>query len=237
VAALAGCATIGAPPAGPPPPRTVATYFPLVPTSAWSYRVENLVQGRTYRAEVTVRSRAFVEAIGIEGIQVEEEFVGNTGPGLVEEPEPILYFHKGGYLERVYLTYQGGKAVPVGLGSEESRFLPEALDEGRSWDSTTAAFRLGGGWTYDVVHHHRVALEPATVDVPAGSFRNCIRVDTHSSHGPGSGGGTQELVFYYSDWYAPGVGLVRTRQWGDAERRQERTRIDLLDYRIGGEGG
>ncbi|MGH7858738.1 MAG: hypothetical protein ACREQY_15540, partial [Candidatus Binatia bacterium] len=87
------------------------------------------------------------------------------------------------------------------------------------------------------VHHHVVAVEPDVVRVPAGEFRDCIRIDTSSSHGPGSGGSGDELLFYYADWYAPGVGLVRTQQWGDREKRRERTRIELLDYAIGATDG
>jgi hypothetical protein len=40
------------------------------------------------------------------------------------------------------------------------------------------------------------------------------------------------LVFYYSDWYAPGVGLVLTRHWDDAAHERERARIELLSYSI-----
>ncbi len=78
-----------------------------------------------------------------------------------------------------------------------------------------------------------MAAERETVNVPAGSFGDCIRVDSSSTEGPGSGYGPgEELVFYYSDWYAPGVGLVLTRQWDDPEREHERTRIELLTYSI-----
>ena len=42
----------------------------------------------------------------------------------------------------------------------------------------------------------------------------------------------EELTFYYSDWYAPGVGLVLTRQWDDAKHERERTRIELMAYSV-----
>ena len=110
---------------------------------------------------------------------------------------------------------------------------PEVLAQGASWDSNTQAFRVGGGIGFSVTFRHTVSLERESVEVPAGTFANCVRVDTYSTEGPNSGYRPgEELVFYYADWYAPDVGLVLTRQWDDAEHQRERTRIELLAYSI-----
>ena len=218
----------------PAEPVPVARIFPLIEGSRWVYRVRSFVRNHTYRAEVRVLGRERVESIGREGVTVVERFFG-TGPGLEEEPEPVLYFFREGFLERVYLTYQAGKAVPIGFGSEETKFLPERMTPGQKWESNTVAFRVGDSFGYNVSHRHEVAFETDSVSVPAGSFDGCLRIDTHSDHGPGAGGEGDELVFWYQDWYAPGVGLVQTRQWGDEARTRERTRIELMEYEIGEE--
>ena len=165
-----------------------------------------------------------------EGIEVEERYTGGGTFWVLEEQEPVLYYRDQGFLHRLFLTRQGGKLVPAS-GSGDTRFLPAVLEAGASWDSATVAFQVQTGETgFQVTHRHVLNLERDVVRVPAGSFSNCIRVDTYSSHGPGSGAHGDEIVFYYSDWYAPGVGLVRTQQWDDEKRTRERSRIELLDY-------
>ncbi len=143
----------------------------------------------------------------------------------------MVYFRENGYLNRVQLTYQAGKVVAAS-GSGDRQYLPEVLTDGASWDSNTEAFRIGD-LGFKVSFRHAVAVERETVKVPAGTFDDCIRVDTASTEGPDSGYRPgEELVFYYSDWYAPGVGLVLTRQWDDAAHERERSRIELLSYSI-----
>jgi hypothetical protein len=180
-----------------------------------------------------VYGRQYVDAVRREGIAVEERYsnFGLGGPFILEEQEPIVYFRENGYLNRVLLTYQAGKVVAAS-GSGDRQYLPEVLTDGATWDSNTEAFHVGD-LGFKVSFRHAVAVKRETVTVPAGSFGECIRVDTSSTEGPDSGYRPgEELTFYYSDWYAPGVGLVLTRQWDDAAHERERTRIELLSYSV-----
>jgi hypothetical protein len=211
----------------------VESYFPLTDRSQWTYRVQDFVKKLTYQTKVRVYGRRYVEAIQRAGISVEERYssFGPQGPYILEEQEPMLYFRENGYLNRVLLTYQAGEVIAVS-GSGDTQFLPEVLSDGASWDSNTQAFRVGDHG-FKVSFRHTVSIERSTIKVPAGDFENCVRVDTSSTEGPNSGYQPgEELVFYYSDWYAPGVGSVLTRQWDDAKREHERTRIELLSYSI-----
>jgi hypothetical protein len=211
----------------------VESYFPLTDRSQWTYRVQDFVKKLTYQTKVRVYGRRYVKAIQREGISVEERYsnFGPLGPYVLEEQEPMLYFRENGYLNRVLLTYQAGEVIAAS-GSGDTQFLPEVLSDGASWDSNTQAFRVGDHG-FKVSFRHTVSIERSTIKVPAGDFENCVRVDTSSTEGPNSGYQPgEELVFYYSDWYAPGVGLVLTRQWDDAKREHERTRIELLSYSI-----
>jgi hypothetical protein len=211
----------------------VDSYFPLTDKSQWSYRVQDFVRNLTYQSKVRVYGTQYVDAVRREGISVEERYsnFGLGGPFVLEEQEPMVYFRENGYLNRVLLTYQAGKVVAAS-GSADRQYLPEVLTDGASWDSNTEAFRIGD-LGFKVSFRHAVAVERETVKVPAGTFDDCIRVDTASTEGPDSGYHPgEELVFYYSDWYAPGVGLVLTRQWDDAAHERERSRIELLSYSI-----
>jgi hypothetical protein len=211
----------------------VESYFPLTDRSQWTYRIRDFVKKLTYQTKVRVYGRQFVEAIQREGISVEERYSswGTGGPYILEEQEPMIYFRDKGYLNRVQLTYQAGKVVAAS-GSGDTQFLPELLINGASWDSNTQAFRVGD-LGFKVNFRHTVAIERESVAVPAGSFADCVRVDTYSTEGPDSGYRPgEELTFYYSDWYAPGVGLVLTRQWDDAKHERERTRIELMAYSV-----
>ena len=211
----------------------VESYFPLTDKSQWSYRVQDFVRNLTYQSKVRVYGRQYVEAVRREGISVEECYsnFGLGGPFVFEEQEPMVYFRENGYLNRVLLTYQAGKVVAAS-GSGDRQYLPEVLTDGASWDSNTEAFRIGD-LGFKVSFRHAVAVERETVKVPAGTFDDCVRVDTASTEGPDSGYHPgEELVFYYSDWYAPGVGLVLTRHWDDAAHERERARIELLSYSI-----
>lgn len=211
----------------------VESYFPLTDQSRWTYRVQDFVKRLTYLSKVRVHGRQFVEAVKRDGIGVEERYsnFGPGGPFILEEQEPILYFHENGYLNRILLTYQAGKVVPAS-GSGDTQFLPEVLKNGETWDSNTQAFRVGD-LGFKVSFRHTVAIERETIKVPAGTFEDCVRVDTSSTEGPNSGyRPEEELVFYYSDWYAAGVGLVLTRQWDDPMHERERARIELMEYSV-----
>jgi hypothetical protein len=235
-ALVASCAqAVQTPPPAPvaASPIPVEAYFPLTDKSQWSYQVQDFVKKLTYQSKVRVYGTRYVDAVQREGISVEERYssFGMEGPYVLEEQEPMLYFRENGYLNRLLLTYQAGKVVAAS-GSGDRQFLPEVLTHGASWDSNTEAFSVGE-LGFKVSFRHTVAAGRESVKVPAGSFDDCIRVDSSSTEGPDSGYRPgEELVFYYSDWYAPGVGLVLTRQWDDAQRERERTRIELLSYSV-----
>jgi hypothetical protein len=69
----------------------------------------------------------------------------------------------------------------------------------------------------EVQQRHRVAPKPERVVVPGGVFARCMRVETTAIHSGVDDHGAHtgpQVTYYYSDWYAPGVGLVKTEQRG-----------------------
>ena len=73
--------------------------------------------------------------------------------------------------------------------------------------------------------------------MPAGRFMGCVRVDTTATHGATGADGKPvgpQVVYHYSDWYAPGVGLVRTEQRNGAA--EILATIELIRFRAAGDG-
>jgi hypothetical protein len=63
-----------------------------------------------------------------------------------------------------------------------------------------------------------------------------VRVETTAVHvaiGPDGNAVGPRIVYYYSDWYAPGVGLVRTEQ--RSATAEVLATIELVSYQIGRE--
>jgi hypothetical protein len=192
-------------------------FFPLHPDDTWIYAVDRPLRNAHTRMTVRVRGERYVESLRRRCSLVDESYAGNDNeieaPGGKPEIHPIAYYRENGFLYRALsLEYRGKELRDVGLGSGEERFLPDALDRDLSWDSATTAYDLGGGNSYGVRQTHRAVSEPGVIEVPAGRFTGCIRVDTVAVHG-GKHDGEYEahpIVLYYADWYAPNVGLIRT---------------------------
>ena len=198
---------------------TAVDFFPLHPDDTWVYAVDRPLRNLHTRMTVRVRGERYVETLRRRCRLVDESYAGDDtvidAPDGKPETYPIAYYRENGFLYRALsLEYHGGELRDVGLGSGEERFLPDALNRGLAWDSLTTAYDLGGGSSYGVRQTHRAILESGPVEVPAGRFTGCIRVDTVALHGGKHDGAydANPIVLYYSDWYAPGVGLIRTIQ-------------------------
>jgi len=186
-----------------------------------------------FRFIATVRQNAFVDPEGRACRIVDERYTDVSAGQTV----PIVYCIEGGYLHRVMsLEYRGEQLEDNGLRSGELKFLPTNLTRASSWEGFTNAYRMpdGSGYVVEQSHHATDATEQATV--PAGRFTGCVRVDTTAVHYATSPEGQpigRRVTFYYADWYAPGIGLVRTEQ-RNAEAKVLAT-IELDRYDIGGE--
>jgi hypothetical protein len=216
-------------PSSPRPPDVTAkipveSYFPLTDQSRWTYRIQDFVKKISYLSKVRVHGRQFVDSVKRDGIGVEERYssFGPGGPYILEEQEPILYFHENGYLNRILLTYQAGKVVAAS-GSSDTQFLPE-YKRGRLDSTAGPSASAISAWAS---FRHTVALERETVTVSAGTFTDCVR-STLANGGLNSGYRPERISSYYADWYAPGVGLL-TRH-GTTPHERERTRIELTEY-------
>jgi hypothetical protein len=204
---------------------------------------------RNVRTRMTVRVRGerFIHSLGLTCRLVDETYGGADAAmvaALGETPDaevhPIAYCRKDGFLYRALsLEYDGDDVREIGLGSGEERFLPDGLSSDLSWESLTTAYNLGGGTGYGVRQTHRAFVEADVVEVPAGRFGGCVRVETVAVHSGQFRGKSDAdpVVLYYADWYAPNVGLVRTIQ-SDRPGREgpPLAQIELLAYDVEGAG-
>jgi hypothetical protein len=212
-------------------------FFPLHAEDTWVYEVARPLRNEHTRMTVRARGVRFVPVLNRRCHLVEESYAADADNGGHPEMYPIAYYREKGFLyRRMSLEYRDGQLHDVGLGTAEERFLPIRLTANLTWDSETTAYDLGKSDRYGVEQRHRVVLDPAPVAVPAGSFSGCLRVDTvaihHSQHGATNQG--QPIVLYYSDWYAPNVGLVRTIQSSRVDGGPALARIELVAYDVEG---
>jgi hypothetical protein len=210
-----------------------ADFFPLAPNSHWEYLVSRLPHGEHFRFAATVRPDEFAAPNGHRCRIVEERY-GDLAP---DERFPIVYCAEGGFLHRVMsLEYRGESLEDNGLRSGEVKFLPMNLGQASTWEGLTNAYRLPDGSGFEVRQLHKVSAQPEPVEVPAGRFERCARVETtavHTAIGPDGSPVGPRIVYYYSDWYAPGVGLIRTEQ--RSATAEVLATIELVSYQIGRE--
>jgi len=211
----------------------VADFFPLAPNSHWEYSVSRSPRGERFRFAATVRQDDFTAPNGRHCRIVEERY-GDVAP---DQRFPVVYCAEGGFLHRVMsLEYRGESLEDNGLRSGEVKFLPTNLAQASAWEGLTNAYRLPDGSGFEVRQLHKVYAQPEPVDVPAGRFEHCARVETTAVHvaiGPDGSPVGPRIVYYYSDWYAPGVGLVRTEQ--RSASAEVLATIELVSYQIGRE--
>jgi len=226
---VASCGVVPAPRARP----ASADFFPLAPRSRWEYVISSRAGGDSFRFVATVRQDEFLAKDGRVCSIVDERYTDASAG----ERFPVVYCAEGGFLHRVMsLEYRGGALEDNGLRSGEVKFLPTDLTHIHAWEGRTNAYRLSDGSGFDVEQYHQVASDPERVVVPAGEFPHCVRVETTAVHSAIGADGEPigpRFVYYYSDWYAPGVGLVKTEQRNPGA--EVLATIELVTYEIGEE--
>ena len=205
-------------------------FFPLTPNSRWEYLVTRRTEGARLRFVATVQPEEFRGPRG-QGCRIVDERFGDLTAG---ESFPVVYCLEAGFLQRVTsFEYRGQSLEDNGLRSGESMFLPINLGQTRAWESLTKAYQLPDGSGFEVRQLHQVFAQSEPIEVPAGRFDRCARVETtaiHAATGPDGASVGSRLVYYYSDWYAPGVGLVRTEQ--RSVTGEVLVNVELVDYQI-----
>jgi len=200
-----------------------ASYFPLVPGSHWRYQLstsEGVIQ-----IEVTAKGEQPLPPEGQMAFVMDER---NLGPSLgFDEIAPVAYVIDGGYLGRIHDVGYDGSGQLRSLGQNHPTWiLPLEPKAGDSWNQRNLLFESPEGegarmaWDADVG-------SPLRLTVPAGTFDGVVEIVSRyydvSARDPGP-------KVIYHDYYARGVGLVKSvteDPQGNASARVEQV---LLDY-------
>jgi hypothetical protein len=198
-------------------PGIAATFFPLGQGLKWTYRVLDRTRGTTYILSDRVVGPTHIST-GHLGVEVESQYSGPSG--LFNSL--IIYFAKNGYLAR-----QSGIGT-VEVTSPERAFLPQLLKPDLAWSNSIVPFDQQSHG-FRVSQTHRTFFETRAVEVPAGSFSGCIRLESDALY-QSSNASDFSLKLKYIDWYAPRVGLVKTVVEQSGFFGSELWRIELLTF-------
>ena len=192
--------------------------FPLSTGRSWTYRVRDSA-GRVSELRARV-NRELVSDAGT--LTLVEESGGIPGDARVRSAgDLVAYYSRAGFVFRAP-WYASGSRLPATGGAEP--ILPVDLAASPTWQGSHAVLGIDGPPLYQVRTESRVVANDDTVAVPAGRFTKCLRVDTVVVAAVPASEPKREIVHYYTDWYAPGVGLVKMASAVDADGRK----LDLL---------
>lgn len=186
-----------------PPEAPGGSYFPMVPETRWVYALRS-PRGSS---QIEVRARGERSLPGrAQPVFVMDETIRGFGAGFVET-SPVAYVVEGGYVARITAVDYAESGALRALGEADATLvLPLDPRPGQRWSQQTTLFQTpegGGGsmgWSAEV--------RPLTsVVVPAGRFDDVVEIELVYSN---LGGGSAEPQVLYRDYYARGVGLVRS---------------------------
>ncbi len=195
------------------PPRAPGTesreYFPLRRGGHWSYELRTGPFSPSTRIEVTSRGEHGVRDSN-EALFLMEERLSGRVYGL--EPAGLVgYRVADGYLTRIPAVSLGADGQVSILGGDGMSFLPVDPNPGQTWSDRAVVFRESGGsrqvWTAEIE-------AVGSMRVPAGRFDDVIVV--RSQQWDPEWHATKPL-HSYEDYYARGVGLIRSVSHNNAQ--------------------
>ncbi len=214
---VAGCSE----PSGPFAPGEAALeFFPMVEGARWLYRVD-LGIGET---ELEVVARGLRDVQGLDGpVFIMDEINRGQSFGMARLA-PTGYVIAGGRIRRYTgLDYTESGEIQLLGGEDAAILLPHHVRGSHTWSEETRMFELpeGGGGQARFEGHTEML---AALEVPAGRFEDVLLVRTLywdpdiDSAGP---------LMSYEDYYARGVGLLRsvTRNEQDASAQMVEQRL------------
>jgi hypothetical protein len=198
-------------------PTLAGDYFPLRPGSTWTYRIIE-DGGRKRTTTHTLKERVLART-SAQTSQVESEYSGQSG---------VLNSTTVYFAEHGYLTRQSIISRRAGVVSAEQAFLPQLLKPNLIWSNSLVPF-VQQPDVFHVAQTHRTFFDSGTVEVPAGKFSGCIRIESWTLYRSALNT-NPPLKLHYVDWYAPHVGLVKTLVQQDGFFGSELARIELLKF-------
>ena len=187
-------------------------YFPLGEDTAWTYSLDFVMPDGKNKKQISIRT------LGESSFKTEDAKVDGVVRRTSDGTEYFVQERDDGF-------YRVGKRVVVETKPQADKAARLILPKGKN-------LRVGYTWTLDtspyVMHWmppfieangsikpfdlvFEIASLDETVETPAGVFEKCIRVDAVGKmvFYADASLGYQEILINHSEWYAPGVGLVK----------------------------
>jgi hypothetical protein len=214
-----------------PPARSLL--LPLARGNEWVYEVRNPA-GQVSKMTMRVKGERYIESRGMAATIVEESG-GIPGNAFLDgDSDLVAYYLRGGFIFRSPLLIArdwGLEDRGAELGDE--RLLPVDPERDPAWESAYGLFEFGSRPLYEFHASSRLAPAVERVSVPAGDFERCVRVETSVSATTPSAPTARTIVHYYVEWYAPRVGLVRSRSFvTEGDSRLEVGSVELVGFRV-----
>ncbi len=196
-------------------------YFPLTSGLKWTYTLTAEVPPGE-PAEILITSHG-EEELGGQRVTRERVDVGGETHWLF-----VAVDHRGVYR---YATQSQDEEQPV-LETTRDYYLVYPLEVGASWRGESEPSFLEARVRVPI--ESKVESTSETVAVPAGEFRDCVKVKT-TGHAPLPGDPPRTFTVSEEVWYAKNVGMVRsvvveTMEGGGEDQRVEvRTELAALE--------
>ena len=189
-------------------------YFPLQKGVMWEYQVDEKLTGRENYRSFTIENRGLAQFPADHEYAGDQISIRHTSDGT---DYYILKDDSGIYrvAKRTLIEYEPR------FDANLVRVLPNHrdLNVGRSWViptkpyalHATASFAVPDPRKRDINMQFEIKSITETVEVPAGIFENCIRVEGNTllTLYVDPKLGYQDIPITQTEWYAPGVGLVK----------------------------
>lgn len=207
------------------------TYLPLELHNTWTREVKFSGGDYHYYMTETVTRDDFRLKQATSYI-VEEEYAPLTDRA-PRAKSTVAYFRKDGFLHRYpWLDSKDGRIWDTALGQGAERLLPSPFSGEVRWQvaTQTNAWPIDGGQTTRATAVAR--LDGNEIRVPAGRFRNCLRVETTAINTfADTSGQAVNFTLFYVEWYARGVGLVKAISSG-GPGTPIKSVTELVSYRL-----
>lgn len=183
-------------------------YFPLQPGTRWVYEVHEKNAVTDQSRPLTIRA---IDPVRVEGRRYARRLASDGNEYWISQAE--------GALARVGVRRAIDSAPLMDDKPRTVMQVPPA--EGQWWEIESRPYilervepfreRFSQDDSKRIVLHMKVASLDDTVEVPAGRFEKCLRVEGNGLLNVLADArvGASEVPVTHTEWYAPGVGLVK----------------------------
>lgn len=181
--------------------KSTETYYPLKEGRIWEYQMSaKSVSGHDSTVQVIMTNFAPRELKGKKVTPQKVDAGGQSSFIFISEDAEGIY---------EFATQLPGAVEPE-FNADPRCFIKYPIKVGTSWDvKTTTSFMVKG---VPVTLKSSIESIDEVITVPAGTFKGCVKIKdmgtTKQNLGPFVGVVTINVEYY--NWYAPGVGHVRS---------------------------